>query len=82
MPQAVTVSPLTKLRSANARADRWLRDHVVAWWLFLALIPGGTYAIAEVLLTDGSPERAVVLGAVFGATFATVTILIQRWRRG
>lgn len=76
------MSPLAKLRSANAKVDRWLRDHVAVWWLVLALIPGGTYAIAEVLISDGSPARAVVLGAVFGATFATVTILFQRWRRG
>ncbi|WP_135819907.1 hypothetical protein [Halostella litorea] len=70
----------SKLRSSYAAADRWLRDHVVAWWLLLALVPGGTYAAAELLLSDGSSHRALILGVVFGATFATVTVVAQRWR--
>ncbi|WP_121822910.1 hypothetical protein [Halostella salina] len=68
------------LRSAYADADRWLRDHVVAWWLLLALVPGGTYAAAEVALSDESPHSALVLGVVFGTTFATMTVAVQRWR--
>jgi len=72
--------PPSDLRSAYADADRWLRDHVVARWLLLALVPGGTYAAAEIVLNDGSSHRALVLGVVFGATFATVTVAVQRWR--
>lgn len=71
----------SRLRTAYANADQWLREHVRAWWLLLAAIPGGTYAGAEVLLGDGALHSAVVLGAVFGATFATLTISVQRWRQ-
>ena len=74
------VSP-SSLRSKNRKADRWFRDHVVIWWLVLALVPGGVYASAEVLLDDGSLFHALVLGAVFGIVFATGTVFIQRWRR-
>lgn len=70
----------SSLREQYRRTDRWLRDHVVVWWLVLALIPGGAYAVADVVLSDGAVHSALVLGAVFGATFATITVVLQRWR--
>lgn len=74
------VSLPSNLRSSYRHADRWLRDHVVVWWLILVLVPGGTYAAAEMWLSDAHLLGAVTLGATFGVTFATVTVLIQRWR--
>jgi hypothetical protein len=71
---------LSKLRAANATVDRWFRDHVVVWWTVLAVVPGGAYAGAELLLTDGSAFRAILLGGVFGVVFATLTVGVQRWQ--
>jgi len=71
---------LSRLRRTNAALDRWLRDHVLVWWLLFAAVPAGAFAASEVLLGDGSTTGALVLGAVFGATFATVTVAVQRWR--
>lgn len=69
------------LRRVNKRIDRWFRAHVVIWWLVLACIPGGAYAGEGILSNDGAPGHAVALGAVFGVTFATITVGIQRLRR-
>lgn len=71
----------SRLRTANEKVDQWFRNHVVIWWLALATIPGGTYAVAQLVLNDGSAFQAMVRGGVFGATFATLTVGIQRWRR-
>jgi hypothetical protein len=65
----------------NEGVDRWFRDHVVVWWLVLAVVPGGTYAAAQMLLGDEPAFQAVLLGAVFGAGFATVTVVVQRRQR-
>lgn len=73
---------LTRFRTANARATRWLHDHVVAWWLLLALVPGGVYACLELLVTDASLSHAAILGGTFGIVFATVSVLVRRFRGG
>lgn len=70
----------SRVRTANATANRWFREHVVLWWLVLATIPGGAYAGIQFLIGDGSAVQALVLGGVFGAIFATVTVVGQRWR--
>ena len=69
---------LADLRSANATVDRWFRDHVVLWWLLLATIPGGAYAGFHLVIDGGSLRQAMVLGAAFGAVFATITVVLQR----
>ena len=69
---------LSNLRSANATVDRWFRDHVVLWWLILSTIPGGAYAGFHLVIDGGSLWQAMILGAVFGAVFATITVVIQR----
>jgi hypothetical protein len=72
----------SRLRKINEQVDQWFQDHVVIWWLVLAVIPGGTYAVAQILINGGSAFQAVVLGSVFGAIFATITVGIRRQRRG
>jgi hypothetical protein len=71
----------SSLRTANARIDRWFREHVVIWWTVLAAIPASAYAGTQVFLDGEPPGHAVVLGSVFGVVFATVTVVAQRWRR-
>lgn len=73
---------LSRFREVNRKVDRWFHDHLVVWWLALVAIPGGAYAGGHMLLNDASVFQALLLGSVFGAIFATVTIVIQRWRRG
>lgn len=73
---------LSRIRSSYATADQWLREHALVWWLLLAIVPGGAYAGAEALLNDGSLSRVLTLGVLFGVTFATVTVLLQRLRQG
>lgn len=70
----------SSLRQANETVDEWFHDHVVIWWLIMACIPGGAYAGAQLLISGGSPSHALVLGAVFGAIFATITVGVQAWR--
>lgn len=71
----------SKLRTVNATVDQWFHDHVIIWWVVLAAIPGGAYAAAHVLINDEPAFQAIVLGGIFGAVFATVTVGMQRWRR-
>lgn len=70
----------SRLRRANDAVDRWFHDHVVLWWVVLAGIPGGAYAGSQILISDASSSHAVVLGAVFGAVLATITVGFQTWR--
>lgn len=68
------------LRGLNEHVDRWFRDHVVVWWVVLAVIPGIVFAGGELVLGGASLHAALILGAVFGIVFATVTVSFQRWR--
>ncbi|WP_159900121.1 hypothetical protein [Salinirussus salinus] len=72
----------SSIRTSYASVADWLHEHAIVWWLILAVVPGATYGGAEMVLHDGSPTRAAVLGTAFGVTFATVSILVRRWRRG
>jgi hypothetical protein len=70
------------LRALNEHLDRWFRNHVVVWWVILAVIPGIAFAGAEVVLDGGRLHSALILGGAFGAVFATITVGVQRWRGG
>lgn len=72
---------LSRLMQLNATIDEWFREHVVIWWVILVVIPGGAYAVAQVVISGESTSQAVVFGGVFGVVFATLTVGIQRWRR-
>lgn len=69
------------LSALNTRVDAWFRNHVILWWLVLAVVPGLSFAVMELALRDAALTHASILGVVFGGTFATVTVAVQRWRR-
>jgi hypothetical protein len=59
--------------------DRWLCDHVIIQWLLLAFVPEMTYAGTKMAISDAGVHSALIFGTVFGVTFATITVMMQRW---
>jgi len=70
----------SRLRALNDHVDRWFRDHVFVWWAVLAVIPGIIFAGAELVLGGARLHSSLILGAVFGVVFATITVGVKRWR--
>jgi|GEM_PF-2485320 len=63
----------------NARADDWLLARPVASFVAFAVPPGLAIAAFEVI-RGGHVLDGLVLGAVFGITFASVSVFLRRRR--
>jgi len=63
----------------NAGADDWLLAHPVAGFLVFAVPPAVAIAALEVL-RGGHASGGLVLGAVFGVTFAAISLVLRRRR--
>ncbi|ACV13090.1 hypothetical protein Huta_2929 [Halorhabdus utahensis DSM 12940] len=74
-------SGLQKRYEQYQQLEGYLEEHTPIQWLVLVAIPGGTYAVAHMLISSGSLTDAIALGLVFGVVFATLKVLFQRTSR-